>query len=433
MMSAMRFSGRGRAMRRALAAAIALLATPAAAAEFVLAPNDKVVGNLQEYVTQSGDNLADIARKFDIGYTELLAANPGVDPWSPGVGRRLAIPSLYILPDAPRRGIVINLAERRLYYFPPRGGTVQTYPIGIGATGFTTPLSTTTVVRKEPNPVWIPPPSIHEENPDLPAMVGPGPDNPLGAFALRLGWTNYLLHGTNKPDGVGRNVSHGCIHLYPEDIEKLFNAVPVGTPVRAVEQPAAMAWIGIGLFVEAHPSKDQADAIDTEQAVTPEPLEGLHDQVAAVASQYSEAVDLNAVDQAALQRTGLPVEVAQRPPVSDMPAEPPRDAMAQNPPAGLPPATVVEGSSIGGEGAPIQPLRHHHERNKPKASVYRSRSFGSSTSRSASPKRLMPNTVSMIARPGKIAIHGAVDAYSSAPPCSIKPQAATGSCTPRPR
>ncbi len=251
----------------------------------------------------------------------MLAANPGVDPWSPA-GRRLTIPSLYILPDAPRVGVVLNLAERRLYYFPPGGKSVQTYPIGIGAIGFTTPLSTTRVVRKEPNPTWVPPPSIRAEEPDLPAVVGPGPENPLGDYALRLGWNNYLIHGTNKPDGVGRNVSHGCIHLYPEDIERLFNAVAVGTPVRAIEQPAAAAWIGIGLYVEAHPSKDQADQIDTEQPVTPEQAPGLREAVAAVAGDHADGVGRWSAGckAAGYQRTGLPVEVAQRAPTDTGPA-----------------------------------------------------------------------------------------------------------------
>lgn len=320
--------GRRRAFACALAAGLLisaplvsapLISAQGLAAEFSLAPDDRVVGNLSDYTAQPGENLADIARRFDIGYTEMLAANPGVDPWSPG-GRQLAIPSLYVLPDAPRVGIVINLAERRLYYFPPRGHILQTYPIGIGAIGFTTPLSTTRVVRKEPNPVWVPPPSIHAENPDLPASIGPGPDNPLGAFALRLGWPNYLIHGTNKPDGIGRNVSHGCIHLYPEDIEQLFNTVAVGTPVRVIEQPAAAAWIGIGLYVLAHPSKEQADQIDTEQPMTPERTAGLRDIVAAVAGDNvagdnNDGIDWNKVDEAGLQRTGLPVEVAQRPPI----------------------------------------------------------------------------------------------------------------------
>jgi L,D-transpeptidase ErfK/SrfK len=323
-----------RALTGTLAVAALLLAHSAGAAEFPLAPADRVAGNLGDYTVQSGDNLADIARRFDVGYTEMLAANPGIDPWSPGIGRQLTIPSLFILPDGPRRGIVINLAERRLYYFPPGGRSVQTYPIGIGAIGFDTPHSSTTVVRKEPNPIWVPPPSIHAENPDLPAVIGPGPDNPLGAFALRLGWPNYLIHGTNKPDGVGRNVSHGCIHLYPEDIEQLFKSVAVGTPVRAIEQPAAAAWIAIGLYVEAHPSKDQADAIDTEQPVTPEQTPGLRDIVAAVAGDNNDGVDWNAVAQTDLQRSGLPTQVARRPPPGDETVRPAPAEIAQSPALG---------------------------------------------------------------------------------------------------
>ena len=297
-----------------LALAAAALAVPAAVgAEYPFARGDAVIGILADYIPRPGDALADIARRFDVGYTEMVAANPGVDAWSPA--QPLVVPSLYILPDAPRQGIVINLAARRLFYFPPRGDRVQTYPIGIGVIGATTPLGVSRVVRKEPNPTWVPPASIRAERPELPAAIGPGPDNPLGAFALRLGWPNYLIHGTNKPDGVGRNVSHGCIRLYPEDVEHLFASVPVGTPVRVVSQPAAAAWIGIGLYVVVHPDKAQADEIDTERPMTPRPLEGLREIVEAAAGAYADSIDWAAVDRAGLERAGLPVEVARRPPV----------------------------------------------------------------------------------------------------------------------
>jgi len=287
----------------------------AVAAEFPLS-GDKVVGQVQEYVVQSGDKLADLARKFDVGYTEMLAANPGVDPWLPKPGTRLILPTLFMIPDVPRQGIVLNLGERRLYYFPPGGATVETYPIGIGAIGFETPNGTTRVVRKEPNPTWIPTKSARDENPDLPAVVEPGPDNPLGDYALRLGWTNYLLHGTNKPDGVGRNVSHGCIRLYPEDIDRLFHEAAVGTPVRVVDQAADAAWIGNGLYVEAHPSKQQADQIDVEQPMTPETLANLRQIVSAAAGDYAQAVDWSSVGQEDYRRTGRPVQVAARGAVS---------------------------------------------------------------------------------------------------------------------
>ena len=322
----------------ALAAAVSLLTVPAMAADFPVASDTRAVGQIQTYTVQQGDNLADIARKFDTGYTEIMAANPGVAPWTPQVGKTLYIPSLYILPNVPRQGIVIDLGERRLYYFP-RDGEMQTYPIGIGAIGFDTPHSTTNVVRKEPNPVWVPPPSIRAEQPDLPAMIGPGPDDPLGDYALRLGWKNYLIHGTNKPDGVGRNVSHGCIHLYPEDIEKLFNSVAIGTPVRVIDQPAGAAWIQDRLYVAVHPSKDQADEIDTEQPMTPDPPAGLRQVVSAAAGNSAQAVDWNAVDQAGLQRTGLPIEVAKGSPGVPVAggAAPTQDAKAT--PAGAPDTT----------------------------------------------------------------------------------------------
>ncbi len=336
-----------------LATVMALLAVPAAAADFPVAPETKAVGQIQTYVVQQGDNFADIARKFDIGYTEMVAANPGVAPWTPPVGKTLYIPSLYILPNVPRQGIVIDLGERRLYYFPPDGGAMQTYPVGIGAIGFDTPHTTTTVVRKEPNPVWIPPPSIRAEQPDLPAQIGPGPDDPLGDYALRLGWPNYLIHGTNKPDGVGRNVSHGCIHLYPEDIQKLFNSVAVRTPVRVIDQPDAATWLQDGLYVEVHPSKDQADQIDTETPMSPDLPADLHQVVSAAAGDYAQAVDWNAVDQAGLQRTGLPIEVATRSPggpmagtpVANNPASSPAEDVAAVAPTNAAPAPVPDANS----------------------------------------------------------------------------------------
>jgi L,D-transpeptidase ErfK/SrfK len=302
-----------------LAAATALsaiAAVPAEAAEYPLAPGQSVVGEIQHYVVRRGDVLADIARRFDLGYTALAAANPGVDPWVPRPGTRLVIPTQYALPDAPHRGIVLNLAQYRLFYFPPAGDRVLTYPIGIGVIGWNTPFGTTRVVRKEPHPAWYPPPSIRAqhlaEGDPLPAMVPPGPDNPLGEYALRLGWKNFLIHGTNKPDGVGRNVSHGCIHLYPEDIAHLFEITPVAEPVRTVDQPATAGWVGDRLYVEVAPSQKQTEEIDTLQPVTPEPARGVRQIVRAAAGQYADVVDWRAVDEAANARTGMPVAVADR-------------------------------------------------------------------------------------------------------------------------
>jgi len=204
---------------------------PAAADEYPLAPGQKVIGEIREHVVQPGEGLNDIARKFDVGYTALAAANPGVDQFTPKVGRRLIIPSLYILPDAPHEGIVLNLAQYRLFYFPPGGDRVFTYPIGVGVIGWKTPLGATRVARKDTNPTWYPPPSIRAERPELPAVVPPGPDNPLGAYALYLGWPKFLIHDTNKPDGVGRNVSHGCINLSPDNAKWFFDHVKKGDVV----------------------------------------------------------------------------------------------------------------------------------------------------------------------------------------------------------
>jgi L,D-transpeptidase ErfK/SrfK len=316
----------------ALVVMSALAAMPAAAAEYALPPGQKVVvGELGRYVVQRGDVFPDIARHFDVGYTALVAANPGVDPWLPRAGREIKIPSLYVLPDAPHQGIVLNLAQWQLFYFPPGGDRVESYPIGLGIIGRKTPLGATRVVRKEPNPAWYPPPSIRAERPELPAVIPPGPDNPLGAFALHLGWPSYLIHGTNKPDGVGRNVSHGCVRLYPDDIEKLFNAVAVGTPVRTVDQPAVAGWSGDTLYVQVYPSKSQVEEIDIERRVSPDPAQGVEDVVRAAAGRYAGSVDWAAVEQAARARTGMPVRLADRSGVAREQSRPDYDRSAAQP------------------------------------------------------------------------------------------------------
>jgi len=292
-------------------AAIGLVAVaaPASAAEYALTRGQVAVGAVETYETRASDNLLDLARQYDLGYVDFIAANPGVSPWIPGAGRRITIPAFFILPDAPRVGIVINLAERRIFYFPPGGKTVETYPAGIGVEDGATPVGVTSIARKEPAPVWVPPPSIRAERPELPAVFPPGPDNPLGDFALRTGWHNILIHGTNKPDSVGRNVSHGCFHLYPEDIARLFKEVPVGTPVRTVMQPVEAAWIDGRLYVEVHPSKDQADQIDYSEPVTPAIPQELVNRVTKVAGDRVDLVDWDAVQRAGLAASGLPTPV----------------------------------------------------------------------------------------------------------------------------
>lgn len=225
------------------------------------APGNDIVGQVRYIKAKQSDTLLDIARRFDLGYNQIHDANPGVDMWIPGAGTRVVLPTRYILPDAPRKGIVINIAEMRLYYYPkiPAGLTpfVETYPISIGRRYWGTPLGTTKVIAKIPNPAWYPPASIRAEHAaqgePLPRRVAPGPNNPLGQFALQLGLPGYLIHGTNKDYGVGMQVSHGCIRLYPEDISRLFASVPRGTPVRIINQPYKLGWHNGALYLEVHP------------------------------------------------------------------------------------------------------------------------------------------------------------------------------------
>jgi L,D-transpeptidase ErfK/SrfK len=224
-------------------------------------PNDDVVGTLQLTVASKDDTLPDIARRFNVGYEEIVRANPGVDPWVPGEGRSIVVPTRFVLPDAPRQGIVINVAAMRLYYFPGRKKgepqTVYTYPIGIGKVGWSTPMGTTRVVTHRKDPVWRPSAALRKDHfndngEELAAVVPPGPDNPLGKYEMTLGWPSYLIHGTNKPYGIGLRSSHGCMRMYPEDIEKLFFMVPDGLQVRVVNQPFLFGWHDGQVYLQAY-------------------------------------------------------------------------------------------------------------------------------------------------------------------------------------
>jgi L,D-transpeptidase ErfK/SrfK len=231
---------------------------------------DTVIGETQVAVAEHEDTLLDIGRRYGVGYEEIVAANPGVDPWLPGAGTQVLIPSRFILPEGPREGIVVSLAEHRLYYFPPaRAGQapiVMTYPISIGKMDWKTPLGTTRIVNKRKNPVWYPPESVRREHEadgrPLPKAVPAGPDNPLGAYAMRLGIPGgaYLIHGTNIPAGVGMQVTHGCIRMFPEDIEQFFQIVPVNTVVRMIDQPYKMGWRGEELYMEVHAPLEGQDS-----------------------------------------------------------------------------------------------------------------------------------------------------------------------------
>jgi L,D-transpeptidase ErfK/SrfK len=286
---------------------------PVVSNTFPLAPDQPAIGEVRHFAVRPEDTLLDIARDADLGYTQLVTANRGVDAWKPGVGRDIVLPELYLLPSGPRQGIVINLVQQRLFYFPAAGGTVETFPIGVGVQGKATPNGTTRVLEKLTDPVWVVPPSIRAEDKDLPATVPPGPDNPLGDRAFRLGWPGYLIHGTNKPYGIGRNVSHGCIHLYPEDMTRFFDEVAVGTPVRVIDEAVLAGWIGGTLYIAVFPDKDQAEALDTNQPVPPDVPRDLHAIVRKTAGKEAARVDWTAVDAAGRDRSGIPVPVT--PPV----------------------------------------------------------------------------------------------------------------------
>ncbi|GAK22516.1 LOW QUALITY PROTEIN: hypothetical protein JCM19052_3112 [Vibrio sp. JCM 19052] len=219
----------------------------------------RVIGAMENHVVEQGETMANIAKQYDVGMLALMAANKGVDPFLPKEGHVLTIPTQLILPDVPHKGIVINLAELRLYYFPAKENVVHVFPVGIGRIGRDTPEMTTSISQKRPNPTWTPPSSIRAEYKakgiDLPAVVPAGPDNPLGMFALRLayGHGEYLIHGTNKDFGIGMRVSAGCIRMDPNDIEWLFDKVRRGEKVKIINQPVKVTLEpDRSVFVEAH-------------------------------------------------------------------------------------------------------------------------------------------------------------------------------------
>ena len=306
-----------RALRRILAAAALLAAatTHGGAAEYLLPANgDNVIGVLVTAVAEQEDTLLDIGRRHGVGYEEIIAANPGVDPWLPGAGTEILIPSRFILPDAPREGVVVNLPEHRLYYYPPakqgEPRVVRTYPISTGKMDWKTPLGITRIVSKQERPNWYPPPSVlaeHEARGDpLPKVVPPGPDNPLGEHAMRLGIPGgaYLIHGTNRPAGVGMQVTHGCIRMFPEDIAELYRYVPVNTRVNLVDQTTKVGWQRGTLYVERH-----APLEGTNDPRHGDPAE-LTALINAAIAGHSVQVDWSGAQQAFVQATGVPVALS---------------------------------------------------------------------------------------------------------------------------
>lgn len=247
--------------RIASALLMALVAQGASARTYVLPDSGvDVIGGVQTVTAHANDTLLDVARRYGLGFEDIKRANPELDIWLPGAGAPVLLPTQYILPNTPREGIVINLPEMRLYYYPVaekgKPAEVITYPLSIGRREWATPFGDAVVTSKVKDPVWFPPASVREEHAAegryLASRVEPGPDNPLGQYAIKLNLPGYYIHGTNRPYGIGLRVTHGCLRLYPEDIETLFDKVPIGTPVRIINQPYKAGWRDGTLYLEIH-------------------------------------------------------------------------------------------------------------------------------------------------------------------------------------
>ena len=305
-------------IRRAVLILTLCAATPLSAQTFPLPPpGEDLVGEVRSVEAVYEDTLLDLAQRNNLGYEEIGMANPGVDPWMPGAGTVVVLPTRFILPPVPREGLVLNVPEMRLYYFPkPKQGerpVVITHPVSVGRLEWKTPIGVTSVVAKVANPSWTVPESIlaeHAANGDpLPKVVPPGPKNPLGLFAMRLGLSGYLIHGTNNPNGLGMRVTHGCMRLYPDDIAALFKIVPVGTPVRIINMPYKVGRHNGQLYLEAHPPLEE-DMARYRNSHTP-----LVEAVVAATRDHAYTVDWEVAQQLTAQPLGIPVLISHQPPL----------------------------------------------------------------------------------------------------------------------
>ena len=272
--------------------------------EFSLNHQQDVVGIIASIQTHENDTLPDIARHFGLGYNDITIANSHIDPWLPEPGSQVLLPIRFIVPDVKRRGLVLNLANMRLFHFPrQQPSRVITYPIGIGRRGWSTPTGLTKITAKKKNPVWRVPASIRKEyakkGDPLPRIVPAGPDNPLGNYAMRLGIPSYLIHGTNKPYGVGMKISHGCVRLYPEDIAELFPQISVGTFVNIIDQPYLLGWENNMLFLEAHKPSQQHKTIKKK----------LLKKLKRISRKKDITIDWQKVEHILEQAKGIPIPV----------------------------------------------------------------------------------------------------------------------------
>ena len=280
---------------------------------FTLPPADvDVIGQVSTVTASSNETLLDIARRYDLGQNEILLANPTVDRWLPEEKSVVVLPNRFILPNVARTGLVLNLPEMRLYYFPKHKPgekpIVITHPVSVGRMDWKTPLGKTSIISKKKDPDWRPPQSLKDEaiaagDEPLPDIVKAGPDNPLGRYAMRLGIPGYLIHSTNKPYGVGMRVTHGCLRMYPEDIERLFEGIPVGTPVQLVNQPIKLGWLAGSLFVELHPP------LDEDQDKYANYMQSVLDAIAEFTDQEEINLSGRTLWQAIEHQDGIPVVV----------------------------------------------------------------------------------------------------------------------------
>ena len=272
---------------------------------------ESVIGDIRIVISSYEDTLLDIARANGFGYQDIKLMNPELDTWLPGDGKEITLPSSFVLPQAPKKGIVLNIPEMRLYYYSQASadGSVEvlTYPLGIGREGWDTPYVKTRITQKKKAPSWRPPKSIRKEHAEkgdpLPLVVKPGPDNPLGNYAMRLGLPSYLIHGTNKPSGIGMRVSHGCIRLYPEDIEEFFSIISVGTPVRIVNQPYKIGAKDGKIFLEAHPYLEE-DTDEFEGNLT-----NVVSMIVNITEERQYKIDWELAKKVIDERIGIPVEI----------------------------------------------------------------------------------------------------------------------------
>ncbi len=302
-------------------------------------PGYDVIGAVATITARHEDTLVDIARRHGLGYEDIVRANPHVNVWVPGAGTEIVLPTRFVLPSGPRRGVVLNLAEYRLYYFPvARPGEtayVMTYPISIGRMDWETPLGVTQVISKARKPSWYVPQSVLDEHAadgrPLERIIPPGPDNPLGEYAMRLGLPGYLIHGTNRPAGVGMRVTHGCVRMFPEDIEYLFAQIDLNTRVRIVNQPVKMGWDGDQLVMEVHPVLEVAvpamtaatqheegvtdvpvaPDVDAEVAVAKNPLTYVTEQFIDTTVERAGQLDWHLAEQVVDRSDGIPIPVGQ--------------------------------------------------------------------------------------------------------------------------